>query len=343
MFIIIIKKKEIPIDAMWLDIDGIDQYQIFTLSKKFNKLPRFINNVMHKEHGNFVPIVDLGISTNKESKLIKKGNKHKLFIKSGYTGKNLIGKIWPDKTVFLDFFNPKIDLIWDKGLDKYFDIIKYDGIWLDKNEIANLQKNSKCMGEILDEDICDLQKDLKISYLPGYTNNINTLTIGSINPNAITYKGNLLYNNKPLISVYQSRQTYNYLNKQNKRPFILSRSNSFGSGKYSFHWLGDNFSENKYIEYSISGIFNYNIFGIPFTGADICGFNYNCNGNLCARWYNIGSFYPFSRNHNARKAIDQYPWSFNKDIENIIKKDIQYRYSLLRYLFLFTIIPYIIK
>ena len=120
---------------------------------------------------------------------------------------------------------------------------------------------------------------------------------------------------------------------QNRRPFILSRSNSFGSGKYSFHWLGDNFSQNKYIEYSIAGIFNYNIFGIPFTGADICGFSGNATGTLCARWYNIGAFYPFSRNHNSRKYIDQYPWSFNEDVENIIKKDIQYRYSLLRYFY----------
>jgi alpha-glucosidase (family GH31 glycosyl hydrolase) len=204
------------------------------------------------------------------------------------------------------------------------------------NEISNLNRKEKCPGEIFDikdKIRCDINEDLKISYLPGYTNNINVLTTGSINMNAITYKGTLIYDNKPLISVYQSRQTYNYLKKQDRRPFILSRSNSFGSGKYSFHWLGDNFSSNKYIKYSIAGIFNYNIFGIPFTGADICGFNYNAYGTLCARWYNIGAFYPFSRNHNSKRYIDQYPWSFNENVENIIKKDIQYRYSLLRYFY----------
>ena len=144
--------------------------------------------------------------------------------------------------------------------------------------------------------------------------------------NAITYNNNTLYNNKPLISVYQAKQTYNYLNKKNKRPFILTRANSFGHGKYAFHWLGDNFSKNKYIKYSIAGIFNYNIFGIPFTGADICGFNEKANGKLCARWYNIGAFYPFSRNHNSKDVDDQYPWTFGKNIEKIIQKDIKYRY-----------------
>ena len=176
-------------------------------------------------------------------------------------------------------------------------------------------------------------KDLKISYLPGYTNNLNQLIRGSISMNGITYNNNILYNNKPLISIYQAKLTYNYLKNKNKRPFILTRSNSIGIGKYSFHWLGDNFSKNEYIKYSISGIFNYNIFGIPFTGADICGFNDNATSILCVRWYNIGAFYPFSRNHNSKKYKDQYPWTFGKYTEDIIRKDIQYRYSLLIYFY----------
>ena len=44
-------------------------------------------------------------------------------------------------------------------------------------------------------------------------------------------------------------------------------------------------------------------------------------------------FYPFSRNHNSRSAKDQYPWTFGQNIENIIKKDIMVRYSLIRYFY----------
>jgi len=69
------------------------------------------------------------------------------------------------------------------------------------------------------------------------------------------------------------------------------------------------------------------------TGADICGFNGNADRDLCARWYNIGAFYPFSRNHNSKKYKDQYPWTFGKYAEEIIRKDIQYRYSLLIYFY----------
>jgi alpha-glucosidase (family GH31 glycosyl hydrolase) len=47
----------------------------------------------------------------------------------------------------------------------------------------------------------------------------------------------------------------------------------------------------------------------------------------------VGAFYPFSRNHNSRSAKDQYPWTFGQNIENIIKKDIMVRYSLIRYFY----------
>ena len=333
-------ERKIPIDSMWIDIDAMENYKIFTLNKQhFKNLPKVVDNI-HKNQAKFIPIIDIAFSYYDDDMTIynKIGDENNLFIKSGYTNKNLFGKVWPKKAVFPDFFNPNIKKIWDYGLDNYLKIIDYDGIWLDMNEPA---LTGGAAGEIFENEDDrekyrkEIEKNIQLSYIPGYIDNTNTLIAGSLSLNAITYNNERLYNNKPLLSVYQCKQTYNYLKRKlpHKRPFILTRANSLGTGNYAFHWLGDNFSKNDYIKYSISGIFNYNIFGIPLTGADICGFNNNADGKLCARWYNVGAFYPFSRNHNSRSAKDQYPWTFGQNIENIIKKDIMVRYSLIRYFY----------
>jgi len=335
------KQLNITIDTMWIDIDSLDKFEIFTIDRKFKDMPSYVDNTIHKDGGKFVPIVDLGISyENMRNPLIKLGNSLDIFIKSNYTKKPLIGKVWPGKTVFPDFLNPKIKNFWFTGLEDYYRLIKYDGIWLDMNEPANLLEHSPCIGEVAKQRECTKDKNKfyheDLPYLPGYRYNFKeTLSQKSISENAILYGNRAVYDVKPLISFYQTKYTYEYLDtKIEIRPFVLSRSTSIGSGKYTFHWLGDNFSKYDNIKFSISGIFNFNIFGIPFTGSDICGFMENANQNLCVRWYNLGVFYPFSRNHNFFNTRDQYPWSFGEDGKmNIIKKDINYRYSLLRYMY----------
>ena len=336
------KSLEIPIDGMWLDIDSLENFEMFTINEKFKKTIPYVKDNIHKDGGKFIPIVDIGFSyENKDSPYIKLGDELDIFIKSNYTKENLIGKVWPGKTVFPDFFHPKISDFWNKGLEDYYNLVNYDGIWLDMNEPANLleKTNSKCIGEIAEEIECSEDKNIyyndNLPYIPGYRKNVKeTLSFKSISENALIYGNNTIYDTKPMISYYQTKLTYHFLNKHlSLRPFILSRSTSLGSGKYTFHWLGDNLSTFENLKNSISGIFNFNIFGIPFTGSDICGFMEDASKNLCLRWYNLGAFYPFSRNHNFFAAKDQYPWSFESDAINIIKKNINFRYSLLRYMY----------
>lgn len=62
------------------------------------------------------------------------------------------------------------------------------------------------------------------------------------------------------------------------------------------------------MRYSIAGVMNMNMFGIPMVGPDTCGFistsEYDDHEEqeICGRWMQLATFYPFARQHR-----DKYP------------------------------------
>jgi len=119
---------------------------------------------------------------------------------------------------------------------------------------------------------------------------------------------------------------------------IISRSSFAGQGKYGSRTLGDNFSTGDYMAYSVTGVMASNIAGVPLAGADICGYNGDTTPELCTRWYTVGSFYPFTRNHNSRDAISQEPYLFtgvyadtSVSFLEIIQNAVHNKMSLIRY------------
>jgi alpha-glucosidase (family GH31 glycosyl hydrolase) len=88
-----------------------------------------------------------------------------------------------------------------------------------------------------------------------------------------------------MFSLTQVMATSDYLKSKNLRPYVLSRSNFPGLGEYGFHWLGDNWSTVEYLAASVDGMYEYQLFGLPFMGSDICGFDGDAPPDLCTRWH----------------------------------------------------------
>lgn len=159
----------------------------------------------------------------------------------------------------------------------------------------------------------------------------------SISLDAVHYNGRTELDTHSLFGAYESKATHEWFKSQNKRTMVIERSAFAGTGKFASRWLGDNFSIPEYMGYSITGIMQHSIIGIPLAGADICGFNWNTTPELCARWYTVGAFYPFARNHNSWGSDSQEPWVFEGRYEasvsyfDIIKKAMYTRFNMVRY------------
>ena len=333
---------ELPIDTFWGDIDILQDYRIFTLNEKnFKDLPNLIYE-LHENNYKFVPIVDIGFPMKEEDEFYMRGKETNAFIKSNYTNEDLISHVWPGRAAFPDFFcNSGVEL-WKYAMERYYQTVKYDGIWLDMNEPAMIYVDDENRGEILPEGKTfdpNMNRYEYLPYIPGYRKdhpNIRTRSLSensysnSLNDNEFLYG----YNFKPLMNYIENMITNaDIISITNKRPFILSRSTALGHGKYSFHWLGDNTADYEHMRNGVNGIFQFQIYGVPMTGDDICGFFNDSWDELCARWMSLGSFFPFSRNHNHADYKSQEPYVFGKNslTYKSSKLALNMKYSLLRY------------
>lgn len=105
-----------------------------------------------------------------------------------------------------------------------------------------------------------------------------------------------------------------------------------GSGAHLAHWTGDNGATWKDLEYSITGLLNSGLFGMPMVGIDICGFYFETNEELCRRWAQVGAFYPFARSHSDIHTGHQEFYLWNSVTESA-SKTFHWRYRLLPFFY----------
>jgi alpha-glucosidase len=118
-----------------------------------------------------------------------------------------------------------------------------------------------------------------------------------------------------------------------KRPFVITRAAFAGTQRYSSTWTGDNVATWEHLWIANVQMQRMCMSGYSFVGSDIGGFAEQPNGELFARWMQLGIFHPFCRVHSSGDHGDQEPWSFGTEITDIVRKFIEIRYQLLPYLY----------
>lgn len=317
-----------PYDTQWIDIDYMDRFLDWTYDKnKFAGLPEVVQD-LHSNGQHFVIIVDPGISNTQPKGTyppFDEGMAMDVFIKKPDRSGPIIGKVWPGLTAFPDFFHPNATVYWTKQIQDFHRQLPFDGLWTDMNEPSNFVDGSTEECPINDlEDPPFVPK-----LLTGGKLRAKTLCVSAQQYLSTHYNLHSLYGHSEVVATKKGLDAV----LQNKRSIVISRSSYPSTGHHGGHWTGDNWSAWDQTYYSITAMLSFQLFGIPFVGADICGFGGNTTPELCTRWMQLGAFYPFMRNHNSLGSKDQDPGVFDKATKDIMRDALNLRYTLLPYLY----------
>lgn len=293
--------KRIPCDVMWMDIDYMDGYRIFTFNPQTFPDPAALNRDLHIRGFHSAWMIDPGAKVDSTYFVYKSGTANDVWVKTAQ-GKEFHGDAWPGACAFPDFTQPKTVRWW---ADLYKDFLDkgVDGVWNDVNEpqISNtptgtMPEDNKHLGG----DKIPAGPHLKYHNVYGY------------------------------LMVKASREGIMKARPQN-RPFILTRSNFLGGQRFAATWTGDNASWVSHMTMSVPMILTLGLSGQPFSGADVGGFLFNPDADLFGRWMALGAFYPFSRGHACAGTINKEPWAFGQKVEDVSRMALERRYVLLPY------------
>nr|XP_042130484.1 putative maltase-glucoamylase-like protein FLJ16351 [Peromyscus maniculatus bairdii] len=318
------RDAEIPYDVQYSDIDYMAGRKDFTIDEQaYPQLAEFAKD-LHDNGQKYVIILNPGIFKDPDYAVYDNGSKSRVWImsSSGFA----VGEGYPGESVFPDFSNPASILWWTQQLTQFYKLLEFDGVWIEMDELSTLLQGSnlKCESNNLN--------------FPPFTPSIlnGSLLVGTLCMDTEFYSG-LHYDVHSLYGYTMSRATDLALGTvfSPKRSFILSRSTFAGSGKFAAHWLGNNSATWDDLRWSIPSILEFNLFGIPMVGANICGYRNNVTEELCRRWMQLGAFYPLSRNHNGPTYMDQDPAAFglNSMLLESSRHYLNIRYTLLPYLY----------
>ncbi|PIK46338.1 putative maltase-glucoamylase, intestinal-like [Apostichopus japonicus] len=321
------RSYQIPYDVQYGDIDYMDNQRDFTYDQvNFAGLPAYVNT-LHESYGmKYIIILDPCIDiTVSNYPAYEEGMTENIWVQNA--GAPASAKVWPPGTCYFpDYFLASTQSWWTKQCSDFHNVIDYDGLWIDMNEPANFVDGTL--------DGCPYNTYNNPPYKPRVLGSV--LAEKTTCPDSTQDNGSQLhYDVHSLYGLSQAIQTVPAMRTAigGKRGIVISRSTFPGIGQYAGHWLGDNWSKWSNLAYSIIGSLEFNMFGIPYIGADICGFNLDATEEMCQRWMQLGAFYTFSRNHNGLNWKEQDPAVWGPELARVSRETLEIRYSLLPYLY----------
>jgi alpha-glucosidase len=290
-----LRQHRIPCDAIYLDIDYMDGYRVFTVDRsRFSDLPGLVEELA-SDGFHTVAIINPGVKVDPDYHVCAEGLAQDMLLKLP-SGMLYSGPVWPGECYFPDFASSRVRTWWG---NLYRPLVEAGvaGFWNDMNEPAVFPSTT----------------------LPDAVQ--HAADAGPTDHRALHNVYGQLMAEASADGLRRARPA--------DRPFLISRAGYAGIQRTALTWTGDNASSWEHLRLSIPMVLNLGLSGQPFSGADVGGFNGDATGELMARWTQLGAFLPFFRNHNGAPNAPQEVYVFGDPFESICRRFIEWRYRLL--------------
>ncbi|MGO8948180.1 MAG: TIM-barrel domain-containing protein [Ktedonobacterales bacterium] len=306
------RRRSIPCDGLWLDIDYMDGYRDFTWSPRRFPEPEKMLGELNEAGFKVITIIDPGVKVDPTDPTFSSGLEQGCFVHRA-DGSLFTGVVWPGECAFPDFSRAGVRSWWSEQHRQLLDA-GVTGIWNDMNEPS-----------LTDRLVPD-----------GHTPHGTTLPLDTMHypdgPQGASLAHEAFHN---AYGMQMARATHEALARlrPDRRPFVLTRSGYAGIQRFACVWTGDNQSVWEHLRLASRMCLALGLSGVPFVGFDTGGFWENATGPLLVRFTQLGAVFPFFRNHSALGTQSQEPWAFGQPFEAMCRQAIELRYRLLPYIY----------
>jgi alpha-glucosidase len=292
------RQRCIPCDVIHLDIHYLDGYRVFTWDRQRFPDPPGLLADLHAMGFRTITMIDPGVKVDPGYSVHDEGLAGDMFLKMP-DGRLFEGPVWPGQCYFPDFTDPRVRAWWGELYEPLL-AMGVDGFWNDMNEPA-------IFGGPMPGTVCHDYDGHGASHEE-------------------------IHNVYGLQMARAGAEGLRRLCPDERVPLFI-RSGYAGLQRFALMWTGDNLSTWAHLRLGVSMCLNLGLSGLAFCGPDVGGFAGDCDGELLARWTQVGVLTPFFRNHSTIGSRYQEPWAFGEPYESICRRWIEFRYELLPYLY----------
>jgi alpha-glucosidase len=306
------RQRRIPADVLYLDIDHMDGFRVFTWNPATFPDPKAMLGQLHADGFHAVSIVDPGIKVDERYPVYRSGREQGVYLRNA-DGSELHDKVWPGVCAFPDFTSPAARAWFGRLYATALDL-GVDGFWNDMNEPG-----------VFPADGFDKPE---ISLGPQRTLPLGVRHAGDGMPGTHAQYHNV-YGMQMARASFEGLRTL----RPDRRPLVLTRAGFAGVQRYAAVWTGDNSPTWPHLALTIPMLTNLSVSGVPFVGADVGGFMGSPSAELHTRWLQAAALTPYLRVHSNDVSAPREPWAFGAGYEGINRATIELRYRLLPYLY----------